>query len=64
MDLGIGVIVGLLLSTIFIVWMTAADHSLRYPQEVAALAGVPVLVSTPHVPALEMKSRRKQGKNR
>jgi uncharacterized protein involved in exopolysaccharide biosynthesis len=64
MDLGIGVVVGLLLSTIFIVSMTAADRSLRYPQEVTALAGLPVLVSTPRVPALERKSRRQQGKQR
>jgi hypothetical protein len=64
MDLGIGVVVGLLLSTIFIVSMTAADRSLRYPQEVTALAGLSVLVSTPRVPALERKSRRQQGKQR
>jgi uncharacterized protein involved in exopolysaccharide biosynthesis len=57
LDIAIGLIVGLLLSTIFIVWMTATDHTLRYPQEVSELVGLPVLVSTPQVAALAGASR-------
>jgi hypothetical protein len=46
-----------MLGAVFVVSMTAVDHTLRYPDEVSRLVGVPVLVSTPYVPALERSDR-------
>jgi uncharacterized protein involved in exopolysaccharide biosynthesis len=57
LDLGIGIIVGLLLGIVYVVVTTAADHSLRYSEEVSQLVGLPVLVSTPYVPELEKTGR-------
>ncbi|MBV9280906.1 MAG: hypothetical protein JOZ41_12560 [Chloroflexi bacterium] len=48
MYLGIGLIVGLILSGAFVVMTTARDHSLRYADEVPDLLGLPVLTSVPY----------------
>jgi hypothetical protein len=53
----IGLLVGILLSGLFIVITTARDTSLRYADEVPDLLGVPVLATIPFTPGLERKGR-------
>jgi capsular polysaccharide biosynthesis protein len=60
LDVGIGLIAGLVLAGAFVVWMTAIDRSLRYPEEVAQLLGIRVLASTPNVPALARNGSKKR----
>jgi hypothetical protein len=48
LDGGIGLLVGLLLSGVFVVLTTARDHSVRYADEVPELVGLTVLASLPY----------------
>lgn len=48
LDMGIGLVLGLFLSGLFVVWKTASDPSLRNPQEVEELVGLPILACVPY----------------
>lgn len=62
--LGIGLVVGLLLSLAFIVAMTALDPSIRRPEEVPLMLDLPVLVIVPYSVALDRHGQRAESADR